>query len=322
MLHYIFLSLLGIFLFLGQSLSLHSAEIEDINVVDISVGWTTKVNTYLSDFVLPIEGFFFRPPSGSWWEGIMATFVAVAFQVKNFFIAIAIIFLIIGVLKLLFSPASDEDVKKWRKNIIWVSAGVFIMQIAFSVWNTFIIKDSTETIDSSFGYQIWTQIFIPIVGILQMLAAFGFMIMMVYAFYIIITGAGDEEKLKKGKSTVIYALVGFFLIKLPQAMISVIYGEPSQGCKNSSFLNVWSCEIVNQNLSGWVTIIAKIFNFFNGFLAILCVILIIYAGWLVLISWGDEEKLKKAKNIILYIIIGLIVLFASHAIFKFFILRG
>jgi flagellar basal body-associated protein FliL len=39
-------------------------------------------------------------------------------------------------------------------------------------------------------------------------------------------------------------------------------------------------------------------------------------------SGGDEEKLKKAKNTILYIVLGFIVLVASHAIFRFFILKG
>lgn len=49
--------------------------------------------------------------------------------------------------------------------------------------------------------------------------------------------------------------------------------------------------------------------------------MVIYAGWLVLISGGDEEKLKKAKNIVIYILIGLVILVASHAIFRFFIMQ-
>jgi len=50
--------------------------------------------------------------------------------------------------------------------------------------------------------------------------------------------------------------------------------------------------------------------------------LIVYAGWLVFISGGEEEKLKKAKSTILYIALGFILLVASHAIFRFFILKG
>lgn len=71
-----------------------------------------------------------------------------------------------------------------------------------------------------------------------------------------------------------------------------------------------------------MSIIGKIINYINGFLFLICVLLIIYAGWLVLISAGDEEKMKKAKNIIIYVFVGFVILVASHALFRFFILRG
>ncbi len=50
--------------------------------------------------------------------------------------------------------------------------------------------------------------------------------------------------------------------------------------------------------------------------------MVIYAGWLIFISGGDEEKLKKAKRTIIYLAIGLILLVASQAIFRFFFLKG
>lgn len=144
--------------------------------------------------------------------------------------------------------------------------------------------------------------------------------MAVYAFFTIVTGGGDEEKLKKGKNMIIYALVGFLLIRLPRAFISAIYGAPD--CKESEYLWTSDCAIKNQDLNATIGVIGSVFNYLNTFLGVLCVILVIYAGWLVLVSGGDEEKLKKAKNIILYIIIGLILLVSSHAIFRFFIMNG
>ena len=71
------------------------------------------------------------------------------------------------------------------------------MQLSFSVWKTLILKDPLDKVNGSFGYLMWTNVFAPIVSVLQMLAAFGFIIMMFYSFYIIVTGGGDEEKLKK-----------------------------------------------------------------------------------------------------------------------------
>lgn len=111
-------------------------------------------------------------------------------------------------------------------------------------------------------------------------------------------------------------------MKIPQALITSLYGTPTPACSNSITLARPICELANQNISGTVGIIGKIITYVNGFLMLVCVILVIYAGWLVLISAGDEEKLKKAKSTILYVLVGFIVLVASHAIFRFFILQS
>ena len=102
---------------------------------------------------------------------------------------LAVIFLIVAVIKLLFSPNDEENVKKWRSSIIWVSVGIFFMQIVFSVWSALILQDTSSGIDGSLGWVIWERILGPIVGILQLLASLGFLLMIIYAFYIIVGSA-------------------------------------------------------------------------------------------------------------------------------------
>lgn len=288
----------------------------DLNVRDIGVGNTGNYNDQLEEFVSPLSNFFYVPG----WAGITDTFITIAFQIKNFFIAIAAIFLIIGVIRLLFSSNDEESIKKWKSNIIWTSVGIFIMQIAFSIWSTLILTNSSDRVGSALGWEFWVNVFWPIVDLLQILAAFGFILMAVWAFFIMAT-AGDEEKVKKSRNTILYAIIGFLLIKIPYEIIKAFYGRPGCEKSSSSLVSIGTCDIKEVDLAKWIGIIWKIFSFINTFLSVICVILIIYAGWLVLISWGDEEKLKKAKNIIIYIILGFILLVASHAIFRFFILK-
>lgn len=109
-------------------------------------------------------------------------------------------------------------------------------------------------------------------------------------------------------------------MRFPEPIIRALYGSPS--CAKTSIFTIGNCEIEKQNISGVVGIIGKIITYFNGFLMLICILLVLYAGWLVLISGGDEEKLKKAKSTMLYVFIGFIVLVGSHALFRFFILRG
>jgi hypothetical protein len=279
-------------------------------------------NSILEAFVGPIRNFFFAPDTST-DGGVMGTFAQVAYNIKNFFILISVLFLVIGVIKLLFSSNDEEAVKKWKRNIIWTSVGIFVMQIAYSVWYTLVLQTNSSKIWSSLGWEVWIQIFAPIVNILQTLAAFAFLFMAVWAFFIMVTGGGDEEKVKKAKNTIIYSIVGFLLIRIPYAIVKSFYGRP--GCENTgsgAFTSVGACDIKEVDLSTGIGIVGKLFTYFNTFLSVICVLLVIYVGWLVLISWGDEEKLKKAKHTILYIVLGFILLIASHAIFRFFILEG
>lgn len=312
---YILLLLIALFSFSG---SVFADVTDQVNVRNIDIGTTGGSADQLNTFISPIQSFFFTPDTTD--GGVLAIFVTIAFQVKNFFIAIAIIFLIYGVIKLLFSNGSEEETLAWRRNIIWTSVGIFVMQIAFSVWNTLIIRD-TAKLGSFFWWQFWVNVLSPIVSIMLMLASFGFLAMMIFAFYTMVTGGSDEEKMKKWKNIVIYAVIGFVLIRLPQAIIEAIYGQPDCKSTLSGLVTVGDCAIKKQDLNASIGIVGKMLSFFNSFLAIVCVILIIYAGWLVLISGGDEEKLKKAKNTIIYIVIGFLLLIASHAIFRFFIMN-
>lgn len=315
---------IALFCFFIWNSIIYSADIvtDDINIRETSIGWSSRTNEKLDEFVSGfwVGDYFFVPSWQTWKDGILEAFTTVAFQLKNFMIVIAVVFLAIAIIKLLFSSNDEESVKKWRSSIIWVSVWIFVMQMTFSIWRVLILENTWEWIDTRLWWTIWLYIFAPVVGILQLLASFGFLLMVVYAFYIIVWSAWDEEKLKKWKRTIIYGLVGFFLMRLPESIVWALYGTPD--CRDHTILTIWSCEIENQNISGAIGIIGRIITYINGFLMLVCVILVIYAWWLILISAWDEEKLKKAKSIILYVFIGIAVLVGSHAIFRFFILQG
>jgi len=55
-------------------------------------------------------------------------------------------------------------------------------------------------------------------------------------------------------------------------------------------------------------------NFILGFVGLIAVIMMIYGGFVLLTSSGDEEATSKAKNIILFAIIGIIIILFSFAI--------
>ncbi|MDP6571702.1 MAG: pilin, partial [Patescibacteria group bacterium] len=64
-------------------------------------------------------------------------------------------------------------------------------------------------------------------------------------------------------------------------------------------------------------IIANIINITLGFLGIVAVIIILYAGYMWMTAGGNEEKVSKAKLILRNAIIGLVIILASWGIAAF-----
>lgn len=105
---------------------------------------------------------------------------------------------------------------------------------------------------------------------------------------------------------------------MPGLLIKSIYGEAK--CERVLLVNI--CKIEDPNISKTITIFTDIVNYINGFLALVIIILILYSGFLVLTSGGDDEKMKKAKNIVKYVVIGVLLLVASYILFNFFLASG
>ncbi|OGF27816.1 hypothetical protein A2331_06950 [Candidatus Falkowbacteria bacterium RIFOXYB2_FULL_34_18] len=64
-------------------------------------------------------------------------------------------------------------------------------------------------------------------------------------------------------------------------------------------------------------VIARVIQIFLGFLGIIAIVLIVYAGWLWMSSAGDSSKIDKAKKTLIAAIIGFIIILASFGIVSF-----
>lgn len=54
-----------------------------------------------------------------------------------------------------------------------------------------------------------------------------------------------------------------------------------------------------------------------GFVSIVAVIYIIYAGFRIMVGNGDEEQLKKSQKMIIYVALGIIIMWLAWPITKF-----
>jgi Type IV secretion system pilin len=63
--------------------------------------------------------------------------------------------------------------------------------------------------------------------------------------------------------------------------------------------------------------VVTIINYFLGFLGIAAVAFLIYAGVLMVTAGGAEEQVTKARKIIMYAVIGIVIILLSYTIVSF-----
>ncbi|MCD5380805.1 pilin [Candidatus Gracilibacteria bacterium] len=243
-------------------------------------------------------------------KGFFYFLVRIAKSLKNIFFAIATVYFLIIVLRLLFTENSEEEFGKFKKGILWITVGIIIMQIAYSL----VITTQNQSISGGLANDLLKNIVIPLITLLETAASFFFIAIAIFAFYRMVTSSGDDEKAKTGKMSIFYAIIGFIVIKISGLIVKTTYSKTL-------------CDDDNITCSGGVAeieegagIIFKIINWLNGFVGIAVVIMIIYAGVQIIFSNGEEEKIKKAKTSIIYIFIGIFVLTMNYLILTFFLI--
>ncbi|MBP8016631.1 hypothetical protein KAZ01_01350 [Candidatus Gracilibacteria bacterium] len=281
------------------------------NTGDIKVKDPISGNSNRNDYLEPFydNSFFTGDKTGE--KGAKYLLLNIAKDVKNAAIAVAIIFLIVLVLRLIFSSAADDDVKKWKIGIMWTTIGIVVMQSAYVIF--YVLFD--ENIGAPLASNFLDAVIRPVIRLLEMAASFAFIAMAIFAFYKLVTSGGKEDATKTAIQTILSAIMGFILIKISGVLVNSIYGE----VKCTEYIGTNICtgaNLGNPNLSETVKLIAKMIQYVNGFVGIITVVLIIFAGYMIVTSNGNEEKLKKGKQTIIYIFIGIIIIVTSVILFQ------
>lgn len=279
--------------------------------------WSYKAGRALNNDKLDFFGDGFVQASSGGEKSIYYTLVRIARDLKNFFFIASTIYFMIIVLKVLMADHTSEEVEHFKKWIIWITIGLIVMQIAYAFVKTIYDQWVWETV----AFSIIDNIINPLIRLLELLTSVFFLAMMFFAFYRMISSNGAEDKIKTAKMTIIYAVVGFIVVRFAKAIVEAVYGTAKCTQIVGWIIQINGGNCINPAKIEWsVQIVIDIINWLNSFVGIVVVIMILYAGFIVFTSAGDEEKLKRAKKIILYVAIWMIVLAINRILLTFFIL--
>jgi len=138
---------------------------------------------------------------------------------------LAVIIAFISVIRLLTSGNGEEDFSTWMMTLVWSVAGLFLISIAYTVIRQFETRVfSEQTINSQTVYNAVINIIYPILNFLRYLAATCFFLTAIYAFYRIVTSAGNEEGFDTGKKIFIGSIIGFVIMMIAEPLVRIAYG--------------------------------------------------------------------------------------------------
>lgn len=165
------------------------------------------------------------------------------------------------------------------------------------------------------------EIFARVVGALSFFTGVLALVFFVLGGFRILTAAGNQEKFAKGKTILMYSAIGmvvttssyFILITLinvlTQGQTTGLVTAP--GLVDPLHINLADPKAATQFYGG------RLLGFLLSGLGALTLLVFVYAGFLWMTAAGNEEKIAKARQTILYGVLGLVAILGSYVILNF-----
>ncbi len=160
----------------------------------------------------------------------------------------------------------------------------------------------------------WTDIntiktlIVNIINLLLSIVATVAVLFMVIGGIKYITSAGNPEGIESAKNTILYSVIGTLLSIMAFAIVTFISNRLPTPTPMGPQLPIK--QVVTSLTNGLLAIAGTI-----------AVLFIIIGGFQYITSAGDPDAIEKAKNTILYAVIGLLACILSYAVINFVVTR-
>lgn len=131
----------------------------------------------------------------------------------------------------------------------------------------------------------------------------------IYGGYLYTMSGGDPNKVATGKKTLAQAFIGLAIVLSAAAIMNTI--------RIALSINNLNTNCATTSCANPVIMITSTVQWVIGVIGVVAAIFIVYGGISYTTSSGDPSKLKKAKDMILYALIGLIIVALAEIITAF-----
>lgn len=132
-------------------------------------------------------------------------------------------------------------------------------------------------------------------------ASFAILFIVISTFRII-TAQGDPEKVKAARGGLVNTAFGLVVMLLAQYFVKAVYGLPTSTTPR-----------LGPDVAYGIALLMNIANYMLGFMSFIGVVMIIYAGVLIVTAGIKADNKKKGYAIVRQVVIGVIITVSSYA---------
>jgi len=239
---------------------------------------------------------------------------------KGIIVVVGIIMLSIMGIKLVINGESEEDVTTVRRGVIYSLIAFLIISMAKDLANVFdmgsnpnctdanctILSSPTEIVKRVRLFDKQVEIFITFIK--YMIGAYA-TIMIIRSAIKLVTSGGDDEETSKHKKGIMYSVAGLMLLLAGDTIIKKVFYITDW----KKYSTAKGAEIA-VNANEGIRQIVGITNFIVSIIGPIAVLLFLVAGIMYATAGGEEEKMEKAKRILVTTIVGVAIVFGAFAI--------
>lgn len=233
--------------------------------------------------------------------------------------AVAVVIIIVSGVKLITGGGNEETYTKETTNIVYAVIGLFFVGLAgelaaiLDVDKGGFLKDPNVMIQKSRLFSRTVEIIITFIK--YIIGGVAVLMIVRNGMRLVIMGGNDEE-VSKDQKNIFYGLLGLVVIMLSSPIINNVFFKIDMN-KYPGLAGPQPAPdpvALVKEIAGMTDLVAAI----AGPFALLSLVV---GGLMYTLSAGEEEKIGKAKKIITWSAIGLILIYGAFAIVSTFVAR-
>lgn len=240
-------------------------------------------------------------------------------NVKFIIGAVAVLLIIISGVKLITAGGNEEVFTKQAMALVYGILGLFIIGLAGEISQILevdrggFLKDPNVAIQKSRLFNRTVEIVITFVK--YIIGSVSVLFIVRNGLRMVLLG-GNEEEIGKDKKNIFYGLLGLVVILISNPIINQVFFKIDM----ASYPGIEAVKPgidpkrLAQEIAGMTNLVAAI----AGPLALLS---LVAGGLMYILAGGEDEKIGKAKKIIMWSLIGLVIIYGAFAIVSTFVAR-